>query len=294
MLQTNSKDKKNHLYDIITYNDYYNRLKNLALSMFKWNNVPDTMDTRFLEKTLFEQGISAIFEREEKGMKIDVINTRCTAGNQVNLYDIPTQYNCIANNGFNKTIDTEKIVLVRNNQLELPTSCIIHSFALRLATVERIIDINLNAQKTPILIKCSEKERMSYLTLYNKYDGNSPFVFGSKNLNIDDFSVLKTDAPYLIDKLTEYKKNLWSEALTFLGINNVDEEKKERLITDEVNANNQLIAFSVRTMLMKRQEACTEANKKFGLNLSVEFDNPIEINNNLQSIKDENNGNLHN
>lgn len=76
MLQTNSKDKKNHLYDIITYNDYYNRLKNLALSMFKWNNVPDTMDTRFLEKTLFEQGISAIFEREEKGMKIDVINTR--------------------------------------------------------------------------------------------------------------------------------------------------------------------------------------------------------------------------
>lgn len=262
--------------------------------MFKWNNVPDTMDVRFLEKTLFEQGISAIFERKEKNVKMDIINTRCIASNKVNLYDIPTQYNCITNSGFDKMIDTEKIVLVRNNQLEMPTFNIIHSFAKRLATVERIIDINLNAQKTPILIKCSEKERMSYLTLYNKYDGNSPFVFGSKNLNTDDFTVLKTDAPYLIDKLTEYKKNLWSEALTFLGINNVDEEKKERLITDEVNANNQLIAFSVRTMLMKRQEACTEANKKFGLNLSVEFDNPIKINNNLQLIKDENNGDLHN
>ena len=96
-------------------------------------------------------------------------------------------------------------------------------------------------------------------------DGNKPFIFGDKDqLNEGLLRAVKTDAPFIADKIMDYKKEIWNEALTFLGINNIMVDKKERLITDEANSNNELINLNLQSFLAPRQEACRQFNEKFG------------------------------
>jgi hypothetical protein len=76
---------------------------------------------------------------------------------------------------------------------------------------------------------------------------------------------VNTGAPFIADKIMEYKKQIWNEALQYLGINTLQTEKKERLITDEASSNNELINLNLQSMLVPRQEACKQFNKLFGL-----------------------------
>lgn len=139
-------------------------------------------------------------------------------------------------------------------------------FALRLYECERTSDTNLKAQKTPVMLVVDEKQRLLMENLYNQYNGNMPFIFGDK-LQLDKglIQAIKTDAPFLLDKLQDYKKEIWNEALTFLGINNIMIDKKERLITDEANSNNELINLNLQSFLAPRKLACEQFNEKFGL-----------------------------
>ena len=138
-------------------------------------------------------------------------------------------------------------------------------FALRLYEAERTADVNIKAQKTPVLLLVDETQRLLMENLYNQYDGNKPFIFGDKKqLNADTLKAIKTDAPFIADKIIQYKKEIWNEALTFLGINNIMVDKKERLITDEANSNNELINLNLQSYLAPRIEACKQFNEKFG------------------------------
>ena len=138
-------------------------------------------------------------------------------------------------------------------------------FALRLYEAERTADVNIKAQKTPVLILCDETQRQTLENMYSQYDGNRPAIFGDKNALGDKvFTAIKTEAPFIADKIIDYKKEIWNEALTFLGINNIMVDKKERLITDEANSNNELINLNLQSYLAPRQEACRQFNEKFG------------------------------
>lgn len=257
----------------LTYLDYYKRLRLLAISMFEWENLPDSMNERFLERTLYAFGLACFIYDDNLGF----LNLKCLPSNSLNVYEEATQYTAWSIN-YNKTFKRDDIILVRNNYDEIPTDTTIQLFARRLAEAERTIDVNIKAQKTPVLIRCTDKERLTMKNLYMQYDGNQPFIFGSKDIDVNAIEVLKTDAPFVADKLTLYKKALWADAMSFLGINNAD-EKKERLITDEVNANNQMIQISAQTMLLTRKEACRAFNKRFGENIDVHLRSYDEIQN---------------
>jgi hypothetical protein len=140
-----------------------------------------------------------------------------------------------------------------------------------LTTAERTIDVNINAQKTPVLVRCDDKDRLSLKNVYKEYEGNEPCILGGKGLNLEGLKVLKTDAPFVADKLQIYKQDIWNEALTFFGINNANSDKRERLITDEVNANNEVISINAQAMLLTRLEACKWINEKYGLNVNVKM-----------------------
>ena len=256
----------------ITYLDYYKRLRLLAISMFKWENLPDSMNERFLERTLYTFGLACFIYDDTLGY----LNLKCLPSSSLNVYEEATQYTAWSIN-YNKVFDRDDIILVRNNYDEIPTDTTIQLFARRLAEAERTIDVNIKAQKTPVFIRCTDKERLTMKNLYMQYDGNQPFIFGSKDIDVNAIEVLKTDAPFVADKIMDYKKNLWSEAMSFLGINNVADEKNERLITDEVNANNQMIQVSAQTMLLTRKEACAAFNKKFGFDIDVHLRSYDEI-----------------
>lgn len=250
-----------------TYIDYYNRLMELALNVFEWENLPPSVDERFLELTLYEMGYCLYFNDEIIGN----LALTCTIGGQLDVYRIPVLRRAYAVNGYNKMCTTKDSVLIFNNYLHTPTQLTIDLFARRLYEIERAIDVNVKAQKTPTLILSSEQQRLTMQNLYMQYDGNEPFIFGDKNMDIEGIKSLKTDAPFVADKLEILKHQIWNEALTFCGIENSNQDKKERLVSDEVGSNYGNIEAQRNVMLNVRKQACKKINAMFGTNIDVHF-----------------------
>lgn len=250
-----------------TYIDYYNRLMELALNVFEWENLPPSVDERFLELTLYEMGYCLYFNDEIIGN----LALTCTIGGQLDVYRIPVLRRAYAVNGYNKMCSTKDSVLIFNNYLHTPTQLTIELFARRLYEIERAIDVNVKAQKTPTLILSSEQQRLTMQNLYMQYDGNEPFIFGDKNMDIEGIKSLKTDAPFVADKLENLKHQIWNEALTFCGIENSNQDKKERLVSDEVGSNYGNIEAQRNVMLNVRKQACKKINAMFGTNIDVHF-----------------------
>lgn len=250
-----------------TYIQYYNRLTELALSMFEWKNLPKTVDQRFLEMCLYSDGMCVFFEDEVLGY----LGLRCMIGGRLNVYQIPTDRKAYATNGYQKNLDGTNSVIIFNNYLHTNSMLDVEMFSKRLYNLDRAIDVNANAQKTPLLIQCDESQRLTMLNLYKKYDGNEPFIFGSKGLDANGLKVLQTGAPYVADKLYELKTQIWNEALTYLGISNINVVKKERMITDEVTRNQGGTVASRYSRLESRRQACKQINEMFGLDIWVDY-----------------------
>lgn len=271
-----AKNKKNinlsELINDLTYNDYLNRLTKICLSMFEWINLPKSMNPIFLEKSLFLFGQAVLLKDDKFGF----INTDSSSCGNLNIYHLPTKLNCFSLQfrttrelycGINdENEQNNSCILVQNNFEMTSTFESIQLFAYRLAEIERTIDINLNAQKTPLLILTNEKQLLSMKNTYNKVQNNGFVIYGDKDtFDESSIKVIKTDAPFLIDKLQTQKKEIWNEVLTFLGINNIITEKKERMINDEVNSNNELINLNLQSFLAPRQLACEQFNTLFNL-----------------------------
>lgn len=250
-----------------TYLQYYMHLAELAMSMFEWKNLPDTVDARFLELTLFEDGQIVFFKDEELGF----LCLQCAVNGGFNVYRIPTNRRAYAVNGYQKNLTENDSVIIYNNFLRTNSMLDVRNFAERLYNIDRAIDVNINAQKTPILIKCDEQQRLTMLNTYQQYDGNQPVIFGDKALNTNAFQVLNTGAPLVADKLYVLKTQLWNECLTYLGISNINVQKKERLITDEVTRNQGGTIASRYARLESRRQACDQINRMFGLNVSCDY-----------------------
>ena len=250
-----------------TYMQYYNRLTELALSMFEWQNLPKTVDQRFLEMCLFSDGMCVFFEDEVLGY----LGLRCMIGGKLNVYQIPTDRRAYATNGYQKELDGTNSVIIFNNYLHTNSLLDVEMFSKRLYNLDRAIDVNANAQKTPVLIQCDESQRLTMKNLYKQYEGNEPFIFGSKGLDANGLKVLQTGAPYVADKLYELKTQIWNEALTYLGISNINVFKKERMITDEVTRNQGGTVASRYSRLESRRQACKQINEMFGLDIWVDY-----------------------
>ena len=258
-----------------TYYDYLNRFRRIALSMFEWVNLPKTMNARALEQNLYFMGQASLIKDEKFGF----INTKCAGSGYVNIYGLPSKFNCYSYNfktmrelytGLNplksKEEQEKECILVMNNWDRTPTAGSMELYAWRLYLAQRSCDVNVSAQRFPVMVVGDEKQRLMLENLYNQYNGNQPFIFGNKNqINSEMLKVMNTEAPYVVDKLTEYKKEIWNEALTFLGINNISVKKKERLTENESNENTELVNLNLQAMLAPRLEACRQFNELFGL-----------------------------
>lgn len=251
-----------------TFEDYYSRLRLLALTMFEWENLPDSMDARYLEESLYYFGLACFCPDKFLGW----LSLPCLPSAELNIYGEAIKYTVYSRHtDYSKTYDRDEIVLVRNNLQRIPTDLTVRLFARRLYEAERAIDVNIKSQKTPVLITCTDKQRLTLKQVYQKYDGNEPVIFGDKNLDISGINVLKTDSPYVADKIIQYKQNVWSEFLSFIGVNNTPYEKSAQLVSDEINANNQMLMLSAETMLNTRKYACEKFNEKTGYNIEVKL-----------------------
>ena len=251
-----------------TYYQYVERLTELAISRIIWHNLPKTVDERYLELHLFTDGQMIYFNDDVIGD----LCLNCTMSGRFDVYGYPILRRAYsAYNNYKKMLKPDNSVIIFNNLMRTNSILDVKMFALRLYNLDRTIDINVNAQKTPVLIVCDENERLTMKNLYKQWEGNEPVIWGDKNLNVKGVQVLKTDAPFVADKLYELKCNIWNEALTYLGISNVTVNKKERLITDEVERNQGGVLANRFPYLNPREKAVIDINEMFGTDISVEF-----------------------
>lgn len=257
-----------------TYSDYLDRLKLLATSLFTWEGLDEVAGTgasRFLELSLYEYGRACFIKDDELGYMALRVNPSDT----FNVYMLPTKVQAWSI-GYQKNFDFDDVVYIMNNELQVPTARTINQFAYRLYETERTIDVNLIAQKTPVLIEGDTKTILTLKNVYMQYSGNTPFIFGSKAFDVSNkLNVLNTNAPYLIDKLELHKHEIWNECLTYLGIDNANTDKKERLITDEVESNNEVINYYLNCFYKTRKKACDEINEKYGLDIKLQLNKEV-------------------
>lgn len=251
-----------------TYVQYVNRLTELAISMFEWTGLPESVDSRYIELHLFSNGCMVYFDDEVMGnLCLD-----CTYNGRLDVYGYPILRRAYSSyNGYNRLLKNSNSVIIWNNLLHIPSEADIRAYARRLWMLDRIIDVNANAQKTPILIQGNEKQRLSLVNLYKEYDGNAPVIFGDSSLNTEGLKSISTGAPYVADRIYELKTQIWNEALTYLGISNINIQKKERLITDEVTRNQGGTVASRYSRLEARRQAVERINDMFGTNIKVNY-----------------------
>ena len=251
-----------------THMQYAYRLMELSISMFEWKNLPEGVDERFLEMVLFTDGHAVFFKDDELG---DYLALQCLINGKLNVYRIPIKRRAFAVNGYQKQLTDKDSVIIFNNMLHTNSWLDVKMFAKRLYNLDRIIDVNANAQKTPILIKGNEQQRLTLTNLYKEYDGNAPVIFADKSLDMNALQVLSTQAPYVADKIYQLKTQIWNEALTYLGISNVSFQKRERMVSDEVTRSQGGTVASRYSRLNARRQACEQINKMFGLNIECDF-----------------------
>lgn len=255
------------IQNIRTYDYYFMRLSNIAVSIFEWKNLPETVDARFLEMSIFRNGMCLFFEDPVIGY----LALPCAIGGKLNVYNIPTMRRAFAANGYYAMRDESNSVIIYHNYFHDVPTWDVEMFAQRLAEYQRTIDVNVGAQKTPVLLACDDDQKASVENAYLSYSGNTPVIVANKAMNPNMITVLKTDAPFVADAIEELRVMVWNDAMSYLGVSNVNVTKKERLITDEVQRNMGGVLASRNSPLQMRRQAADEINKMFNLNIEVDY-----------------------
>lgn len=263
------KQTINSLLNDLMFKITYDRFKHLTMNRFEWSGLPKGIEERYIESALFEHGKALFFEDDMLG----VMCLPCNPDGGMNVYG---DFNRLRAFGLNYEksfpIDEDsKAILIKNNHSMTNTHDVVMLYTSRLVEIEKTIMLNIKQQKTPYIVACSEKDLLTLKSLYNKVDDNQVVIYADKQLDLNTLGVHLTNAPFVADKLLLHKHEVENEFLTLIGINNANTDKKERLITDEVNSNNEYIHMNVSHMLEVRKLACDEINKKFGLNISVKL-----------------------
>ena len=262
-------DKRNS--EVFWYN--FNRLKMKAISMFEWINLPDEIDERYLELMLCQNGYVCFFKDQLVPDVDTYFALQCTLGGRFNVYNIPTVYQIYTASGYNTRRTAEDSVIIYNNLLHSPTVPLLMYHAYNIANVERTIEINLNQLKRPYIFLVPENQRFTFIKLVNDIKNNQDVIIGNKDLNLDNLNPINTITPNNTLDLYTLKKRYYNEALTDMGINNLNVDKKERLVSDEVSSNDEDVLINRNSMLYARKIACKQINDMFGLNIDVKFRN---------------------
>lgn len=257
--------------EVFWYN--FNRLKLKAISMFEWINLPKEIDERYLELMLCQNGYVCFFKDQLVPDVDTYFALQCTLGGRFNVYNIPTVYQIYTASGYQTRRTAEDSVIIYNNLLHSPSVPLLMYHAYNIANVERTIEINLNQLKRPYIFLVPENQRFTFTKLVNDIKNNQDVIIGNKDLNLENVLPINTITPNNTLDLYTLKKRYYNEALTDMGINNLNVDKKERLVSDEVSSNDEDVLINRNSMLYARKIACKQINEMFGLNVDVKFRN---------------------
>lgn len=253
------------LLNDLTFRTIYNKYRLIAMNAFEWKGLPDGIEARHIERELFMNGKAIFFRDPAMGFMC----LRCVDERGINVYGEPLYYRA-QGFGYNQRFSADDCVIIENNINREATDPFIMFYTNKLTEAERTMDVNVKANKTPVVFACDDNDILSFKAIFQQVDGNVPAIYADKRMNLDAIGVFDTKVKFLCNELMDYKKSVENELLTFLGINNIAQDKKERLITDEAESNDQLIESFADLQLEARKRACEEINKMYGLNVSVD------------------------
>ena len=253
----------------MTFSYYYYKLTLIARSLFKWENLPNNMDERWIEKYLFTSGKCIFYKDPVLGYMVAGLSEQ----GGINCYGDPTTVWPVAENyvyNGEQLVNGDNCYIIRNNDLMLPIFPTVRYYSFKLTNIDRAIDVNIEAQKTPTVVRCSDKQRLSLKNAINQRKDNEPVIWTSDDANISDMvSSLDLNPPMVFKDLQTQKHMILNEIFTDFGINNANMDKRERMVANEVEANNEQVKASEDVMLKVREEACKQINRIFGTNIKV-------------------------
>ena len=266
--------KRANLADLLndlTFRTLFDKFKLIALNEWEWEGLPDGIEPRHIERLLFSRGFACFF----RDPKMSHMCLECDTGSNVNVYGDPLGYRAHGYN-YQRYVDADDCVIIRNNLLALPTETFVYHYVNKITEAERTMDVNVKACKTPIVFACDDKDVLTFKRIFQQVDGNVPAIFADRGLNLESIQAFQTGVKFMGNELMDYKRSVESDLLTFLGQNNTPVDKKERLITNEAEANDQLIDGFAELQLQAREKACEEINAMFGLSVSVKRRTTVE------------------
>jgi len=251
---------------------YLNTLTELCVNRFKWEGLPDTIDRRFIELTLHNQGLVIFFKETEDYDRYFAL--KGMAHGQRNMYDNPTRFFAIGNQMIQRELNARECVPIWANSLRVPQKQAIWIYARKLAKIDRTIDITVDNLRYTRLVTGNANQRQSLVNIMRQVDEGKPLVYTTPNF--DPASVQALDLavhPDVLPKLMDARNSLWNQAMGFLGINNANQDKRERLVASEVSANDEQVLAMREAGLNARQYAAEQINKMFpDLDVSVSYD----------------------
>lgn len=273
------------LLNDLTFRTQYDKFRLVCLNEHEWGGLPDGIQPRHIERLLFNPGFACFF----RDPKMSYMCLECSPDGYQNVYGDPLGYRVHGYN-YQRHVNADDCVIIRNNLLALPTEPFVMHYVNKITEAERTMDVNIKSCKTPVVFACDDKDVLTFKRIFQQVDGNVPAIFADRGLNLDSITAYQTGVKFMGNELMDYKRSVESDLLTFLGQDNTPVDKKERLITDEAEANNQLIASFADLQLQARQKACEEINAMFGLNISVRRREPVDTA--VDTVEKEDGGNV--
>lgn len=255
------------LSNFATYNMYLRQLLTLAENVFEFKNLPTFIDVSYLNKQLLRKGSVAFFRDEVLGL----LALPYIIVNGLDVYGRPKKIEVIGQNGYRRTLTSDEFVIMYDNNGRYPLYLDICQYAERIALDTRTADINIAQQKTPRVFKTTTEKEKSVRDLVNNVDGYENTIITYDNMDLDETSLVLAPAPYVADKIDLHKQNDYSEFLRLIGISNLSYQKKERNISDEIQAMQGGTIASRFSRFEPRKRAIEEINKKFEVNIEVQY-----------------------
>lgn len=252
----------------ITFSYYYYKMMLIVRNLFEWEGLPNNMEARWIERYLFADGKCIFYKDPDMGFMVAGYGQN----GSVNCYDDPTLVQPIAPNYVYKgeqLINGENCYVIRNNDLMLPEFGVVRYYAYKLSNIDRAIDVNIEAVKTPTLVTCTDKQRLSLKQAINQRRDNEPVIYADNSFDKDMISTIDLNPPLVFKDLQIQKHMVLNEFFTDIGINNANMDKKERMVSTEIEANDEQVKACEDVLLRSRQEACDQINRIFGTNISV-------------------------
>lgn len=249
------------------YDRYFDQLMQLSITLPQWDDMPDSIDTRYMELSLFRSGAAVFFKDEVLDQYLCL---PVTAGGEFNEYGIPFVRTAYGFNSYHYDLTAENSVMIFDNVLKTPLMPTMELMAYLMADYDMTIKVNANVQKTPAVLECDESERLSVENLFKEYIGNAAVIKGRRGIQ-NSLTAIQPAAPFVGPQLYEMKTRYWNEALTIIGVPNMIETHHQRQSTDEVYRDMGGMLASQYNRLYMRKNACEEINRMFGLNISVGY-----------------------